>query len=366
LKSQIYTTETGFGIKKLALQKSQMEIPLTETLYKEVHSLYKSTKDKRTANYLNIILLKHKNYRQVEIADILNLDENTISTWVNKFETSSTLAEYLAVKYTSYIGKLSYTFLGKVDDFVQNTTYSDTKPIISSIKTRFGVSYSVSGITKLLARLGFTYKNKVALPSKLDVTKQLDFVTTYETIVADKANRPAIFFMDGVHPQHNTHTLKGWLRKGKTSYILTNTGRNRLNINGLYNPYTQETIVTYHTTINAQAVIATFEKLKMEHPDTPKLFTFSDNAKYYVSKLVKAYLAENPRIQLIHLPPYSPNLNLIERLWKYLRKTVIHPHYYEKFEQFSAAIQDFFDNIKDRKDHLATFIGCKFRLFNFT
>lgn len=343
-----------------------MELPLTETLYKEVHTLYKMTKDKRTANYLNIILLRHKNYKQVEIADILHLDENTICTWIKKFETSTTVTEYLTHNYSPYIGKLCYTFLGKVDDFVQNSTYSDTKPIISSIKARFGVSYSVSGVTKLLARIGFTYKNKVALPSKLDVAKQLDFVAKYERIEQNMDDTSAMFFMDSVHPQHNTHTLKGWLRKGKSSYILTNSGRNRLNINGLYNPHTQDTIVTYHTTINAQAVIATLDKLQLQYPLTAKLFTFADNAKYYVSKVVKAYLAANTRIELIHLPAYSPNLNLIERLWKYLRKTVIHPHYYEKFEHFSLAIQHFFANIADKKDELATFIGRKFRLFNFT
>lgn len=131
------------------------------------------------------------------------------------------------------------------------------------------------------------------------------------------------FFMDAVHPQHNTHTIKAWLPKGKATYTLTNTGRNRLNINGLYNPYTQETIVTYHQTINAQAAIETFEKLKQQCANKENIYVIADNAKYYVSKVLKGYLLENPNIKLIHLPSYSPNLNLIERLWKFLRKEVI-------------------------------------------
>jgi transposase len=170
--------------------------------------------------------------------------------------------------------------------------------------------------------------------------------------------------MDAVHPQHNTHTLKAWLRKGKPSYILTNSGRNRLNINGLYNPKTQEVIVTYHETINAQAVIRTFEKLKIAHADKESIYVFADNAKYYVSTVLKEYLAQNLQIKLIHLPPYSPNLNFIERLWKYLRKEVINSNYYEKFEQFSLAIEQFFDNIQHKADEIAQFIGNKFRLFD--
>ncbi len=55
-----------------------MEFPLLPETYHAIRLLYKFTKDKRIANYLNIILLKHKGYSQIEIADILHLDENTI------------------------------------------------------------------------------------------------------------------------------------------------------------------------------------------------------------------------------------------------------------------------------------------------
>jgi transposase len=342
-----------------------MLLPLTASDYATILSLYKSTKDKRIANYLNIIILKHKGYRQVEIADILNLDANTICTWIGKFEQSKNLEDYLTLNYTAYLGKLSYSYLGKLDAIVANSTYSDTKPIISEVEKCFGIRYSRSGISKLLTRLGFSYKAKVALPSKLDVAKQAVFIEKYAEIERNLTAKCVIFFMDAVHPQHNTHTLKAWLRKGKPSYILTNSGRNRLNINGLYNPHTQETIVNYHKTINAQATIETFEKLKTHHPDKENLYIFADNAKYYVSKVLKAYLAENPQLKLIHLPAYSPNLNLIERLWKYLRKEIINPNYYEKFEQFSLAIEKFFDSIHNKKDEIAQFIGTKFRMFDF-
>jgi transposase len=343
-----------------------MEMPLSDSQYQTIRSQYKKTKDKRIATYLNIILLKHKQYSQIEIADILNIDENTVCTWVKRFETSSDLDEYLALKYSGYVGKLPYAHLGKVSDFIENTAFTDTKPVIDHIKNRFKVTYSISGATKLLNRLNFSYKQKVALPSKMDVQKQEIFVKEYEDIEKNLTEKCAIFFMDAVHPQHNTHTLKAWLPKGKPSYILTNSGRNRLNINGLYNPHTQETLVTYHRTINAQATIELFEKLKKQHPLHENLYVFSDNAKYYVSKVLKEYLAQNPVIKLKHLPPYSPNLNLIERLWKYTRKVVINPEYHEKFETFTNSIKSFFDNIDQHKQELAQFIGLKFRLFELT
>jgi transposase len=341
-----------------------MNLPLSPQDYQTIRLAYKKAKDTRTATYLNIILLKHKNYKQVEIADILNIDENTVCTWIKKFEICTTLSDYLTLNYSTYTGKLSYTFLGKIDNFVENTSFPDAKPIISQIQSRFKVTYSVSGITKLLKRLSFSYKEKVALPSKLNIEKQEEFVKKYNLIQSNLTDTSAMFFMDAVHPQHNTHTLKAWLRKGKPSYILTNSGRNRLNINGLYNPHNQDVLVTYHKTINAQATIELFEKLKRQYPFHENLYVFADNAKYYVSKVLKAYLAHNPIIKLIHLPTYSPNLNLIERLWKYTRKVVINPHYHEKFESFSNSIKFFFDNIDQHKESLAQFIGQKFRLFD--
>jgi transposase len=247
---------------------------------------------------------------------------------------------------------------------VENHAFTDTKPIRSHIENRFKVQYSVSGVTKLLKRFGFSYKQKIALPSKLDLEKQAQFVQKYESIQANLTVQCALFFMDAVHPQHNTHTLKAWLPKGKPSYILTNSGRNRLNINGLYNPHNQDVMVTYHETINSQATIELLEKLKTQYSTHENLYVIADNAKYYVSKVLKAYLLENPVIKMIHLPAYSPNLNLIERLWKYLRKEVINPFYHEKFETFTHSIQSFFDTIGEHQTALAQFIGQKFRLFD--
>jgi transposase len=341
-----------------------MNLPLTDEEYKIIRHAYKKAKDTRTAEYLNIILLKHKGYKQIEIADILNIDENTVCTWIKKFINSQSLPEYLTLNYKAYIGKASFTILGKIDALVEEKSFTDVKPIISQVKSLFNIIYSVSGMSKLLKRLGFSYKEKVALPSKLNLEKQEIFALNYALLESQVTDKIAIYFMDAVHPQHNTHTLKAWLRRGKSSYTLTNNGRNRLNINGLYNPHNQDVIVTYHKTINAQATIETFEILKQQNPTHEQLYVISDNAKYYVSRVLKAYLVENPIIKLIHLPSYSPNLNLIERLWKYTRKEIINPHYYEKFEDFSNAIKCFFDNIGQHKQALAQFIGNKFRFFN--
>lgn len=343
-----------------------MELPLSQENHQAILSLYKQTNDKRIATYLNIILLRHKKYSVEEISLILNISTNTVYTWLGKFLDSPTLSAFLKLNYKGSIGKLSYLKLAKVYEYAKDKAAINVKQILNYILEQFHVLYTISGVTKLLKRLDFSYKQKVAIPSKLDVKEQDNFIKKYETIKKELTPNSALFFMDAAHPQHNTHTTRAWLLKGSNTYTLTNSGRNRLNINGLYNPDNQDVIVTYHATINAQATIELLDKLQENYQEKEKFYIIADNAKYYVSELMKQYLANHTKIQLIHLPPYSPNLNLIERLWKYMRKNVINNNYFEKFANFSKQIKHFFDNINEYKEELATFIGNKFMKFNAT
>ena len=69
-----------------------------------------------------------------------------------------------------------------------------------------------------------------------------------------------------------------------------------------------------------------------------------DNARYYHSQIVKEFLKEHPRIILKFMPPYSPNLNIIERFWKILKKKVVYNKFYLKFEDFRNQVILFLDN----------------------
>ena len=79
--------------------------------------------------------------------------------------------------------------------------------------------------------------------------------------------------------------------------------------------------------------------------DAEVIYTVCDNARYYRSRMVKEYLRKS-KIALLFLPPYSPNLNLIERLWKYFREIVLYNKYYETLDKFRNACISFFRRIK--------------------
>lgn len=238
--------------------------------------------------------------------------------------------------------------------------------VVDYIKEEFSITYSKSGVNKLLRRLGYSFKQLSLFPSKLDPDKQNEFVARYTELENELTEKQVIVFMDGVHPQHNTSTCRVWSRIGKKKYIPSNSGRQRINLNGLYNPHSQEVIIREDDSINAQSTIKLLQMAISHYESKQCIYCICDNAKYYRSKAVKKFLEDQAgRVQLIFLPPYSPNLNLIERLWKYLRKKTIHTHYYETYAEFRKAIFDQINDWQNQKEELKSFIGTKFHLFNF-
>ena len=86
----------------------------------------------------------------------------------------------------------------------------------------------------------------------------------------------------------------------------------------------------------------------------------ADNARYYRSILVSEYIKKHPRINLIFLPSYSPNLNLIERLWKFYKKEILYDSYHQKFSDFKEKTFSFFENISFYKEELLTLLKDNF------
>jgi transposase len=232
------------------------------------------------------------------------------------------------------------------------------------IEEEFGIVYTLSGVNKLLHRSGYSFKQLSLFPSKLDPVKQDEFVAQYGELEGGLTNQEVILFMDGVHPQHNTSTCRTWSKRGEKKFIPSNSGRQRINLNGLYNPHNQDVIIREDESINAQSNIALLKMALAHYPDKTRIYCICDNARYYKCRLVNEFLqGEGKRLTLMFLPTYSPNLNLIERLWKFIRKKTIHTHYYEKFEDFRKAIFEQIQDLENQREELNSFIGTKFQLF---
>lgn len=265
----------------------------------------------------------------------------------------------LQYNYSAPLSYLSVDEQGELAAYLEANMYLYSKDIKMYIEEKYGVTYTLEGTRALLKRLNFVYKKTKHLPGKGDLQKQKDFVKEYAKLKADKKNEDEIYFMDGVHPLHNSMTCNGWIKKGTEKAIQANTGRERININGACNVAKIEVIIHEDVSVNAQSTIALFDKMQF-HQVKGKIIVIADNARYYRSKLVAEYLEKNTRIDLIFLPSYSPNLNLIERLWKFYKKKILYDSYYEKFIDFKKQTISFFENISVHKEELLTLLKDNF------
>ena len=319
---------------------------------------HRKEKNKRIADRLKTILYLNKGFSYEQIGELLFLEDNTIRNHYERYVTEGLegLLKYDYVKPLSYLSDLE---LKELDTHLQSNKYLHSKSIRYYIEKTYGVLYTVEGIRSLLHRLNFVYKKTKHLPGKGDLEKQKAFENQYYKLKANKGKHDEIYFMDGVHPLHNSILCNGWIKKGMEKAIRSNTGRDRLNINGACNVAHGDVIIHEDISVNAQSTIFLFDKMQV-HQTKGKLFVIADNARYYRSNLVQEYLVKNKRIELIFLPPYSPNLNLIERLWRFYKKKILYDKYYETFKEFKLATLSFFENIKIYKDELSTLLKDNF------
>lgn len=146
-------------------------------------------------------------------------------------------------------------------------------------------------------------------------------------------------------------------------FIKAPSGRKRFNVLGALNAITHEVItVTNDTYITAPQICKLLHKLADLGLAIPITLVL-DNARYQKCKVVQDF-ANSLGIELLYLPPYSPNLNLIERLWKFVKKKCLSAKYYEEFAQFSSAIANCLDeaHLKHKKE-LDSLLTLRFQTF---
>lgn len=318
------------------------------------------TSDRKKADKIKSILLLNKGYTPEQIADILLVDDSTIRRWYAIFESDG-IDGLLQYNYVGSDGNLTKRQITALSKHLENNVYLTAKEICAYVEEKYGVKYTAKGMTNLLHRLGFSYRKPKHIPGKANQKAQEAFIKQYNELKASKSKHDRIYFLDAVHSLHNSQPAYGWLKKGFEYTIQSNTGRQRVNINGAYNIEDHNVVIEESERVNAQSTIALFEKMLKEQP-LGILYLILDNARYYRSQIVSEFQRNNPRIQLLFLPAYSPNLNIIERLWKFFKKKTTYNSYYEKFTVFKKQCLNFFENIEEYKVELRSLMTDNFQL----
>ena len=293
-----------------------------------MRQLQKQRRDEAGYVKVTVILLLDKGRPLATIADDLGLDEATVYRYVRAFGTLG-VDQYLAHEQPGYWGLLTSAQLAHLCQQVNATLYTDCQDVRNWLGRTYQVHYSRSGLTDLLHRLGFTYKLTTPVPCQADAGAQADFLDELAVLEAHVERGEAVlYYADAAHPTHNTRCTRAWCAIGQERPLLTVSGRERVNLNAVLNAYAPtQVLLDEITCVNAQSTRRLYEQLRAAHPDKARIYVVCDNARYYKNGELRAWLADKPICQ-VFLPPYSPNLNLIERFWKYLRQKIINTTFY--------------------------------------
>jgi len=245
-----------------------------------------------------------------------------------------------------------------------------TKEAAAVIAQRTGIHRSLTQVRAFLKyHLGLKWCKvaSVPVPPKQSIEEharvQAQFLKNQlEPLLQDaRAGRRAVFFVDAAH--FVWAPFLGWLWCLTRRFVRSATGRRRYNVLGALNAVSHQCIrVTNEGYINAETVCTLLRTLAGARLRVPITLVL-DNVKYQRCDLVQS-LARSLGIGLLFLPSYSPNLNLIERVWRFVRKRSLNSTYYEAFEQFQTAIDACLDNLATTyKDEVATLLVHKFQTF---
>ena len=339
-----------------------MQFELSQEDYQELRKIQKKKHlHPRRYRKVTVLIMLHQGHSVAVIEAALGLDDNTIRRYVKGYQKRG-LTDYLADGYIPCSGKLSEAQAQELSWHLEEYLYEDAASVCLHVEEEFGVVYSVSGMTDLLHRLGFVYKKTKAVPQKADEQAQLDFLNQQLPSILEEVEQgqAVMYFSDGCHPTHNTKTGRGWIRKGQDFELDCNSGRKRLNINAAVNALKPEHLVyDIADSVNAQSTQRLCRQLLRKHREKT-IYLICDNARYNRNKMLQDWVKDK-RIEFVFLPPYSPNLNLIERLWRLLRKEAINSVYYDTYSKFKEGIINFLDNAKSYKEELRSLLTLNFK-----
>ena len=317
-----------------------------------------SARFRKSADRIKTILILNKGFSYEETAALLLLEATTVRRYEKEYQKTG-IDGLLETHYHGSVGFLTARQEKELKAALREDIYQTVKEVCDYVTSKYNVTYSIEGMTHLLHKLRFAYKKTKVIPGKTNPEKQEAFKKEYEGLKKTKRAEDKIYFVDAAHPHHNNRPFYGWIYKGTEKAIKTNSGRERVNLNGAVNIADMEITVLNEETINSNAMMRLILTLEEKQP-IGVLHLILDNARYNHSFLLALFLTDHPRIHLHYLPAYSPNLNIIERLWKFYYKKQ-QDKYVERFKDFENAVLSFFKNINQYDKELRSLLTDSFQ-----
>jgi transposase len=290
------------------------------------------------------------------------LHYNTVGFWINEYALKG-FKSLLVSGYKGQSSALESYGESLLDSFRRQPPLTAAEAALR-IKEMTGIERSEQQVRTFMKKHGLRCLKCGHIPAKADNEAQHRWVenTLEPALEAARKGEIHVLFCDAAHFVLQPFICFLWA--AVRVFIKASAGRNRINVLGAVHAVTKEITTLINTTyINADVFMQFLKQLKEKFGDKP-ISIVLDNARYQHCSVVKNF-AESLGISLLFLPPYSPNLNIIERLWKFTKKKILYAKYYNNPEGFHQAIKSFFNNInRNYRQELKSLLTLKFQFFD--
>jgi transposase len=344
-------------------------IVLTPEQRREIERRRKGTLDRRVYQRLTAVLSVAEGKTREEVAHLLGIGLTQLGEWLRVYRNKG-LDALCALHYKGDPGKLTAQQVDQLKEKVRTGCFRNSDQIRQWLQDTFGVCYTPTGVKDLLRRIGVSYHKVSGFLWKADPDKQHAFVKRVARHKREAkrpdAPRTRRYYVDACHPVWGLDLVYCcWLLVGQRFLAGMGSGRKRLNILGAYCPDDHE-YIDYRLTrdnINGEQFVNFLRLLRSMHPETERFILYVDGARYYDSPVVKEWLKRHPEFHLSRIPAYSPNVNLIERMWKFLRAKAL-SRWHKTFEDMQVAVSEVLDHLEDYRGELRTLMTEKFHIID--
>ena len=312
---------------------------------------------------MDVIYAVSQGYSRSQAAEQSGVHRNSVKNYIKLYNKGG----LEALKTFYYKGAVSVLAPHRIaiEDMFRLHPPRSCKEAAAMVEALTRQEVSIQEVRRFMHSLGMKPLKTGHVPAKADALKQQQFVAHQLEPLLERAQTGQchLFFMDAAH--FMLAPFVGLIWCFARMFVKAASGRNRINVLGVLHGVTRKMETVINTTyINADTVVELLEKVAAKFNDLP-IYVVLNNARYQHCNYVKQ-MAESLNITLVFLPLYSPNLNLIERVWRYIKKDVLAARYFDCVPKFHDAIRqailDINVNPKTRND-LKTIITPNFQTF---
>lgn len=315
----------------------------------------------RAQRRMEAVYLKSQGLCHEEIGRLVGISQKTLRRYVRRYQAGG-IEGLKELKFRRPQSAL-VAHRGSLEARFREHPVATVAEAQAVIEQQTGLRRWPTQARRFLRQMGIARRKAGIVPAKADVEKQEAFRTRElePRLAQAQAGQRAVFFVDA--SRFVLGAFIGFLWSFARVLVKTPSGRQRFNVLGALNPITLQILTVVNDTyITAEQVCRLLRQVAELGLDIP-ITLIMDNARYQ-----RCCLAQNSArdlgIELLFLPAYSPNLNLIERVWKFVKKQCLYSKYYADFASFKTAVYDCVTQAHNQhRTALASLATLKFQTF---